>query len=106
MGKKLSVEIEQLYAAAAQVDGHAEAVLTGHAQADGWLESVEAELRGLSATALAVTATKWRQRTTALGSAVAGHAEAMRASGSVFSAMEERHARELNRVAPPPAGPQ
>ena len=101
MGTKLSVEVEQLFAAAVQVDGHAEAILTGHAQADGRIESAETGLKGLSARVLGVTATNWRQRTTVLGGAVAGHAEALRASGFGFSDMEERYAAVLNGVARP-----
>jgi hypothetical protein len=102
VGKKLSAEVERLFSTAVQVDGHAEGVLTGHAQADGRIESAEAGLRGLSARALTTKTTAWRQTSVILGSAVAGHAEALRASGFGFSDMEERNAAALSDVAPKP----
>lgn len=100
MGKNLNAGIEALYATAVEVDGHAEAFLTGHSQSDGRIESAETGLKGVSARALGLKATSWRQRTAVLGGAVAGHAEALRASGGGFTDMEERQAAALDRLRP------
>ena len=100
MGKNLDAGIEQLYTTAVEVDGHAEAVLTGHSQSDGRIESAETGLKGVSARALGLKTAAWRQRTVPLGGAVAGHAEALRGSGQGFSDMEERHAAALDRLRP------
>jgi hypothetical protein len=100
MGKNLNARVEQLYATAVEVDGHAEALFTGHSQSDGRIESAETGLKGVSARALGVKATSWRHRTALLGGAVAGHADALRASGLGFAGMEERHAAVFDRLRP------
>jgi WXG100 family type VII secretion target len=100
MADRVKVEPEHLFVSAVEVDGHAEDVLVGHAEAHGQIEGAQSGWTGLSATALAAKVAKWHEATVALGSRVAGHAEGLRNSGFGFSAMEEQNAELLRNLAP------
>lgn len=92
----LSVDVEQLLAAAVRTAGHGEELAARHLAADNRLESAAPGWVGRSAAALAGRADLWRAESNRLVAQVGGHATALHSSALGFSAAEQHNAVALS----------
>jgi uncharacterized protein YukE len=92
----LRVNLENLATSAAQITDHGEDLASSHLSADNRIAAAQAGWTGRSAEALAQRAPRWAANSTALVTRMGDHADHFYTCGRAYSAMEDRHAQQLN----------
>ncbi len=91
-------DLDQLLAAAADLDAHAGNLVAAHTAADAAAECALGGWAGRSRVAIAETAERWAGLTTAVAARLDGHAQGLRTSARSYAAGDEAGAQVLARI--------
>lgn len=91
-------DLDQLLAAAADLDAHAGNLLAAHTAADAAAECALGGWAGRSRVAIAETAERWAGLTTAVAARLDGHAQGLRTSARSYAAGDEAGAQVLAQI--------
>ncbi|ODQ90999.1 hypothetical protein BHQ17_16910 [Mycolicibacterium holsaticum] len=98
MSGQLRANLVHLDASAAQADGQAAELATGHTCAHGQIESAQTGWTGRSATSLAKRLVQWQAADAALQARVVEHGQALKCAATEYATTDQRSAEQVEQA--------
>jgi hypothetical protein len=98
MPERVEVVPDDLRMSADTVDAHADAVRTGHFEADGRIEAAHTGIPAASVGALSAAVTKWQADTTAMFGRMVDHADGMRSGAAAYTETDDASGQRISGV--------